>query len=185
MEFFDEAKTFISQPVNFSGNRSDCRLSYFRKHGKISGNVPSTPVTARMDISHCLAAPLHPDGNFCLQDLHEKSKSRSVETLSHPAGSKLPLVDFLFQSGVAVICSSLDFTAMVSGISPDKRICQNRSGSCKTSDPVSDMADICSIFKYSHCAAQVKKPLGQRIAVLRLNNHTLITRLGLVYIIHR
>ena len=79
-------------------------------------------------------------------------------------------------------CSSLDLTAMVSGISPDKRICQNRSGSCKTSDPVSDMADICSIFKYSHCAAQVKKPLGQHIAVLRLNNHTLITLPGLVYI---
>ena len=93
MEFFDETETFGSQPVNFSGNRSDCRLSYFRKYGEIPGNVPSAAVTAGMGIPDNLVNSVYIDGDCSIQNLYEESKSGKLETLSDPAGSKLPLAD--------------------------------------------------------------------------------------------
>lgn len=84
------------QSVNFSGNRSDCRLSYVRKYGTVSGNVSSAAGTSRLGISCCLVTPVYADGNCLIPYLSEKSKSGSVETVPDPACSELFLAGFLF-----------------------------------------------------------------------------------------
>jgi len=61
--------------------------------GTIPGNVPPAIIAAGMGISGGVADPLCINGNCRIQNIHERSKSRSTETIPDPAGSKLLMAD--------------------------------------------------------------------------------------------
>ena len=50
-------------------------------------------IAAGMGISGGVADPLCINGNCRIQNIHERSKSRSTETIPDPAGSKLLMAD--------------------------------------------------------------------------------------------
>ena len=63
------------------------------EYGTIPGNVPPAIIAAGMGISGGVADPLCINGNCRIQNIHERSKSRSTETIPDPAGSKLLMAD--------------------------------------------------------------------------------------------
>ena len=56
-------------------------------------DVPPAIIAAGMGISGGVADPLCINGNCRIQNIHERSKSRSTETIPDPAGSKLLMAD--------------------------------------------------------------------------------------------
>ena len=62
-------------------------------YGTIPGNVPPAIIAAGMGISGGVADPLCINGNCRIQNIHERSKSRSTEIIPDPAGSKLLMAD--------------------------------------------------------------------------------------------
>ena len=61
--------------------------------GVIAGFLTFKSMAAGMGISGGVADPLCINGNCRIQNIHERSKSRSTETIPDPAGSKLLMAD--------------------------------------------------------------------------------------------